>query len=160
MPTPFRFIVFGALLAYACTLAYVLLTPHGTVPSGLVDDAADIGARLGLPSKALERSRVEFGLNVLAFAPLAFLGSLAWPSVSVSTWTAAAFATSLLVEAYQTTQVERMAAHSDVVANTAGAAGGAMLAWLVLRALPGQLSEGRADLPDRHSPAEELDPPR
>ncbi|CUR57612.1 conserved membrane hypothetical protein [metagenome] len=128
-----RVAVSGVLLAYVGALAYVLLTPQGSVPSGLVTDFANLGDRFGLPAKVLERHRVEFGLNVLAFVPLSFLGSLLRPAVSVSTWTATAFATSLLVEAYQTTQPERMAAHSDVVANTAGAAMGAVVAWLLIR---------------------------
>lgn len=134
MPPVLRVVVAGALVAYVGALAYVLLTPQGSVPSRLVSDFADLGARMDLPARLIERHRVEFGLNVLAFVPLSFLGSLLRPSVRVSTWTAGAFATSLLVEAYQTTQSERMAAHSDVVANTAGAAAGAIAAWLVIQA--------------------------
>ena len=132
MPVPMRVVVASALLAYMGALTYVLLTPQGSVPSGLVTDFAALGDRLGMPAKLLERHRVEFGLNVLAFVPLSFLGSLLRPAVSVSSWTAAAFVTSLLVEAYQSTQPERMAAHSDVVANTAGAAVGAVLAWMLM----------------------------
>ena len=43
------------------------------------------------------------------------------------------FAVSLLVEATQVALPERMATHSDVVANTLGAAVGALLAWVALR---------------------------
>jgi glycopeptide antibiotics resistance protein len=132
MLTSLRVALAGALLAYVGVLTYVLLTPQGSVPSGLVTDFTNLGQDLGLPGQILERDRVEFGLNVLAFVPLSLLGSLLRPSVRVSTWIAMAFATSLLVEAYQTTQPERMAAHSDVVANTAGAASGAIVAWLLL----------------------------
>ena len=135
MPTPFRFLVGVALLAYAAALAYVLLTPSGAVPSGLVQDAMSLGDRLEAPAKLLQRSRVEFGLNVLAFVPLSFLGYLLRPSITVSAWTAWAFAVSLLVEAIQTTMPERMAAHSDVVANTAGAACGALAAWCLVKVL-------------------------
>lgn len=149
-----RICVGAALLSYAAALAFVLFTPAGSVPSGLVQDAMTIGARMDVPAKFLERDRVEFGLNVLAFAPLSFLGSLLRPSAAVSTWTAAAFAASLIVEGIQTTMPERMAAHSDVVANTAGAAAGALIAWMLLRPFVDH-SEGRADLSDRHSPAEQ-----
>ena len=54
----------------------------------------------------------------------------------------------------------RRATHADVVANTLGMLVGALLALVVGRVLRARASEGRADLPDRHSPAEELDPPR
>ena len=109
-----------------------------------------LAIRLDAPSKLVQRSRVEFGLNVLAFAPLSFLGLLVRPSISVSTWTAAAFAVSLAVEGVQTTMPERMAAHSDVVANTAGAAAGALVAWVLLQPFRRRL-EGRANLADRDS---------
>jgi len=51
----------------------------------------------------------------------------------VSAWIAMGFAVSLLVEATQVALPERMATHSDVVANTLGAAVGALLAWVALR---------------------------
>jgi len=137
------------LLAYVVVLGYVLLTPEGSVPSGLVVDAMTVGERLGLPDRVVQQERVEFGLNVLAFVPLSFLGSLCVRSVSVSTWTAGAFVSSLLVEAYQTTMPERMAAHSDVVANTAGAGIGAVVALALTLPFRGPASERRADLADR-----------
>ena len=143
MPTPFRLLVGVALLAYTGVLAYVLLTPSGAVPSGIVQDAVSFGTRLDAPAKLVQRSRVEFGLNVLAFAPLSFLGSLLRPSIRVSAWTACAFAVSLLVEAIQATMPERMAAHSDVVANTAGAACGAIAAWCLVQLLLPQRPAGR-----------------
>ncbi|WP_224278199.1 VanZ family protein [Nocardioides lacusdianchii] len=135
MPASFRFLVGVALLAYTGALAYVLLTPSGTVPSGLVQDAMSVGARLDAPAELLQRSRVEFGLNVLAFVPLSFLGYVLRPSIVVSAWIAGAFAVSMLVEAIQTTMPERMATHSDVVANTAGAACGALAAWCLVKVL-------------------------
>ena len=135
VPTTFRLLIGVALVAYTAALAYVLLTPSGTVPSGLVQDAMSLGARFDAPAELLQRSRVEFGLNVLAFVPLSFLGSLLRPSLAVSAWIAGAFAVSMLVEAIQTTMPERMAAHSDVVANTSGATFGALAAWCLVRML-------------------------
>lgn len=148
-----------ALAAYVVVLGYVLLTPEGSVPSGLVQEFVALGERLDLPEKVVQRERVEFGLNVLAFVPLSLLGSLCLRVLSVSTWTASAFVTSLLVEAYQTTMPERMAAHSDVVANTAGAGIGAIVAAVVALPFERRLSEGRADLPDRRAATEQVQPP-
>lgn len=138
VPTPVRLLLGAALLAYTGVLAYVLLTPSGAVPSGIVQDMMSLGTRLDVPAKLLQRSRVEFGLNVMAFAPLSFLGSLLRPSIRVTTWTACTFGVALLVEAIQATMPERMATHSDVVANTAGAAFGAVAAWCLVRLLPPQ----------------------
>jgi len=91
--------------------------------------------RLHAPAPLVEQARVEFGLNVLAFVPLSLLGSLLRPAVTGSVWIAAGFAGSLLVEATQIALPERMATHSDVVANTLGTAVGAMLAWVAMRAV-------------------------
>ena len=68
---------------------------------------------------------------------------------------------SFLVEVVQAVALgARQATNGDVVANTLGMLVGALLALVVRRVLRTPASEGGADLPDRHSPAEELDPPR
>ena len=133
MPTSLRRALSLALLAYAGMLLVVLFHPSSDVPSGLVQRAIELGVRLDAPAQFVQAARVEFGLNVLAFLPLSLLGSLLRPTITVSTWTALGFAGSLLVEAVQTTMPDRMATHSDIVANTLGAALGALVAWLVLR---------------------------
>ena len=73
------------------------------------------------------------------------------------------FAASFVVEVAQALVLDtRAATHSDVVANTLGTLVGAAARAAVARrgrAL-GRASEGRADLPDRQSSAEELEPPR
>ena len=122
-----------ALVTYALILLVVLLNPSPAVPSELVSRVASLGLRLALPAPLVEPTRVEFSLNVLAFLPLALLGSLWRPAVTVSAWTTIGFAGSLLVEATQTLLPDRSATHSDVVANTLGAALGAMIAWVALR---------------------------
>ena len=54
----------------------------------------------------------------------------------------------------------RAATHSDVVANTLGTLVGALLGWGSSSSGVGRASEGGADLPDRQSSTEELEPPR
>jgi glycopeptide antibiotics resistance protein len=124
-----------ALTAYAAALVVVLLNPSPVVGNGVIDAAVSVGQQLHLPEPLVMRSRIEFGLNVLAFVPLALLASLLRPAVSVSTWIAAGFGGSLLVEAFQALLPDRHATHADVVANTLGAALGAMLAWALRRAV-------------------------
>ena len=129
MSSPVRRVLTIALTAYVIVLMVVLLNPSPAAPSELVARVASIGVRLGLPAPLVVPVRVEFGLNVLAFLPLSFLGSLLRPLVTLSAWTAGGFAGSLLVEIFQTTLPNRSATHSDVVANTLGMALGAMAAW-------------------------------
>ena len=82
------------------------------------------------------------------------LGSLLWPRPSWRDWTAVGFVASFLVEVVQAVALGgRSATHADVVANTLGTLLGALLGLAVG-------SEDRADLPDRHPAAEELEPPR
>lgn len=126
--------------------------------------AAALG-RLGVPDALVEPVRVELGLNVAAFVPLSLLGSLLWPRATWRDWTAGGFVASFLVESVQALALDgRSATHTDVVANTLGTLAGALLALGLLaasgRTTPGCGSEGRADLPDRHATAEELEPPR
>jgi glycopeptide antibiotics resistance protein len=106
--------------------------------------------------------RIEFGLNMLAFVPLSFLGTMVWPRLTWRDWTAIGFVASFLVEVVQAVALDaRSATHADVVANTLGTLIGALLGLLASRLLASRAgSEGRADLPDRRSAAEELEPPR
>ncbi len=100
-------------------------------------------------------------LNVVACRPLSLLGSLLWPRPTWRDWTAVGFVASLVVEAFQAVALgARQATHADVVANTLGMLLGALLGLLVRRILGANDSEGGADLPDRASAAEELEPPR
>ena len=133
MPKSLRLLLTGALLAYGVVLVIVLLNPSPAAGSELVARFVSLGTRLDLPAALIEGARVEFMLNVVAFMPLSLLGSLLRPHVTLSAWTAAGFAGSLLVEMIQTLLPDRSATHSDIVANTLGAALGAMVAWIVLR---------------------------
>jgi VanZ family protein len=151
----------AALAAWVVLLALVLLAPSSAGPDWVIAHVAQALQGLGLPDVLSHPRRVESMLNVAAFVPLSLLGSLLWPRPSWRDWTAVGFVVSFLVEVVQAVVLDaRSATHADVVANTLGTLIGALLGHLVLRVLRSRSSEGRADLPDRHSPTEELEPPR
>ena len=151
----------AALAAWVVLLALVLLAPSSTGPDWVIAHLAQVLQRLGLPDVLTHPRRVESMLNVVAFVPLSLLGSLLWPRPSWRDWTAVGFVASFLVEVVQAVALDaRQATYADVVANTLGMLGGALLALLARRLLEWRASEGRADLPDRHASTEELDPPR
>ena len=138
--------------AYAVLLLEVLLNPSPAAPSRLVAVVAEVGARAGLPAVLVAAERVEFGLNVAAFAPLSLLGSWLWPRIALAQWTAAGFAGSLLVEIVQVALPARSATHADVVANTLGAALGAALGMLALRAARSRAGRPGAGRPGAPTP--------
>lgn len=158
-PGRVRAVLLGALAAWTLVLAATLLAPSAAGPSWLVATVADAGARLGLPAALVDGSRVEFGLNVLAFVPLSAIGALAWTRTTWRDWTAVGFAASFTVEVLQALVLSaRSATHADVVANTLGALLGALAGGLVLRVARNR-SERGADLPDRHAATEQVQPP-
>jgi glycopeptide antibiotics resistance protein len=157
----------AALAAWVVLLALVLLAPSSTGPDWVIAHLAEALQRLGLPDVLTHPRRVESMLNVVAFVPLSLLGSLLWPRPSWRDWAAVGFVASFLVEVVQAVALDtRQATHADVVANTVGMLVGALLALLVRRVVAWRASrtqppsEGRADLPDGHASAEELEPPR
>ena len=151
----------AALVAWAVLLVAVLLAPSTAGPDWLIFTIADGLGRTGLPSGLVSPRRVEFTLNVAAFVPLSLLGTMLWPRPSWRDWTAVGFAASFVVEVAQALVLDtRAATHSDVVANTLGTLVGALLGWGLVASGVGRASEGGADLPDRESSAEELEPPR
>ena len=154
-----RTTVSTALAVWVGLLAVVL--PSSAGPDWAIVHLSDALSGLGLPGTLASPQRVEWILNVAAFVPLALLGSLLWTRPTWRDWTAAGFVASLLVEAFQAVALgARQATHADVVANTLGMLLGALLGLLVRRILGASGSEGGANLPDRTSPAEELEPPR
>ncbi len=122
------------LAAYAVLLAYMLLAPSSAAPSWLVAETSELGQAAGLPGLLVDPERVEFLLNVAAFAPVSLLGSLVWPALDWRDWTALGFVGAFAVEVVQALLLDgRSATHSDVVANTLGALVGAAVATLALR---------------------------
>lgn len=151
----------AALVAWAVLLVAVLLAPSTAGPDWLIFTIADGLGRTGLPSGLVSPRRVEFTLNVAAFVPLSLLATMLWPRPTWRDWTAVGFAASFVVEVAQALVLDtRAATHSDVVANTLGTLVGALLGWGLVASGVGRASEGGADLPDRQSSAEELEPPR
>jgi len=151
----------AALGAWVVLLVLVLLAPSTAGPDWLIFRTAEGLARLGIPYSVASPRRVEFALNVAAFVPLSALGTMLWPGPTWRDWTAVGFAVSFVVEAAQALVLDtRAATHSDVVANTLGTLVGALLGWALVAARVGRASERGADLADRQSPTEELEPPR
>lgn len=158
----------AALAAWIVLLAIVLLAPSSSGPDWVILHLSEALQRLGLPEALTHPGRVESMLNVVAFVPLSLLGSLLWTRPTWRDWTAVGFVVSFAVEVVQAVALDaRQATNADVVANTLGMLVGALLALLVTRILQsreasraGRASEGGADLPDRPSPTEELEPPR
>jgi glycopeptide antibiotics resistance protein len=156
-----------ALVAWVVLLAVVLLAPSSTGPDWVILHLTDALRGLGVPEVLAHAGRVESALNVVAFVPLGLLGSLLWTRPTWRDWTAGGFVASFLVEVVQAVALgDRQATNADVVANTLGMLVGALLGLLLSRVLTARAartrpaSEGRADLPDRQSSAEELEPPR
>ena len=155
-----RTTVRAALAVWVGLLAVVLLAPSSAGPDWAIVHLSNALRGLGLPGALASPERVEWMLNVAAFVPLGLLGSLLWTRPTWRDWTAVGFVTSLLVEVFQAVALDaRQATHADVVANTLGMLIGALLG-AAARRLGASASEGGADLPDRATPAEELEPPR
>ena len=153
-----------ALVAWIGLLVVVLLAPSSRGPDWAIFHLSDALRGLGLPEALAHPGRVESMLNVVAFVPLSLLGSLLWTRPTWRDWTAVGFVVSFVVEVVQALALgARQATNADVVANTLGMLVGALLGLLVSRVLASRASrasEGGADLPDRQSSAEELEPPR
>jgi glycopeptide antibiotics resistance protein len=125
-----------AVVGYSLLLLVVLLNPSATLYSRLFLWLAERVASAGAPLAWQDPTRIEFGLNALVFAPVALLGSLAWPKLSWRDWTAAGFVGSFAVEAIQALALDgRSATYVDVVANTLGALAGGLFVAAVRRAL-------------------------
>jgi VanZ family protein len=128
------------LVVYAAALGFVLLVPYDAVPSSGASWTAELAARLGAPAWAVEPSRWEFLANALILMPLSALGSLVWPRTTWRDWTAYAFVITAGVELAQGLFLpERSATFVDVVANTLGGLGGAVVVLVGrrLRRTPG-----------------------
>jgi hypothetical protein len=117
---------------YGAFLAVVLLWPRGSFPSGVVVRVAEALSDWGLPASMVAGSRVEFALNALMVMPLVGLAALVWPRWRWERWTAYAFVGSCAVELLQGLLLPmRSAQFADVVANTLGAAAGAVIGRVI-----------------------------
>ncbi|MFF1831725.1 VanZ family protein [Paenarthrobacter sp. NPDC058040] len=126
----------AAFAAYLVALALVVFLPskEASTVTGFVGIIAGWLAALGLPFKDAAAA-VEFVSNIVMFVPFGGLVRFLWPS----RWTwwrilLLGAATSTLIELTQLLIPGRVTALSDVIANTAGAVIGALVArWLRAR---------------------------
>ena len=123
------------LALYAVVLAVVLFSPSSGTQSGLVYDLVVLFDKLGAPPTLVTYVRAEVVMNAVIIAPVSFLGSTVFPRLRWQDWTAYAFLGAVTVEMVQGLVLpQRQASFSDIVANTAGALLGAVLArWLSRR---------------------------
>jgi hypothetical protein len=123
-----------ALAAYCLFLALILLNPSAEVPTASVLRVTEIADAMGAPAWALASGRPEFLLNVAIVVPVPLLGSFVWRGWTWRDWTAYGFVASSAVELAQGLLLPlRSASHMDVVANTLGAAAGAVAAAFFAR---------------------------
>jgi glycopeptide antibiotics resistance protein len=122
---------FVLLVVYSALLLIAVLSPSSHDQSHAV---FWLGYRLqDLGMRAATFTRLEVVMNGVIVAPVTFLASFVWPRHSWRDWTAFGFLASVAVEAVQGLLLSgRHASFSDVVANTAGAMVGALLARLVV----------------------------
>ena len=123
-----------ALTCYAVFLAWVLLWPSAEPASATVQHTVDVLHSLGVSSRLVTGSRVEFALNALMIAPVPLLAAWAGARWSWERWTAYAFVASAAIEIIQGLALpNRSAQFPDVAANTLGVLLGAMLIRLLVR---------------------------
>jgi glycopeptide antibiotics resistance protein len=120
------------LVVYSALLLIAVLSPSSHDQSHAV---FWLGYRLqDLGMRAATFTRLEVVMNAVIVAPVTFLASFVWPRHSWRDWAAFGFLVSLAVEAAQALLLpDRQASFSDVVANTAGALLGAVLARFIMR---------------------------
>ena len=129
-----RTVTWAVFLAYDAFLLANLLGPQ-SVPSSNVDWLLEVARALGAPEQLLTARRFQFLVNAAVFAPVSVLGMLLWPRTTWRDWTAYGFLASSAVELVQRFVVPgRVPQLEDVVANTLGAAAGAVLISLWARA--------------------------
>jgi hypothetical protein len=153
-----RRVIAMLLAAWVVVLAATLLAPSATGPTWLIESVSAVGKAIGVPAALTVPERIEFVLNAAAFAPVSLLGTLLWPWWTWRDWTAVGFVASFSVEGFQAVFLSaRSATYVDVVSNTAGALGGAVIALALspLLVRVGAGSEGGADLPHRAPPAQQ-----
>lgn len=123
----------AAYAVYLVAVAWLVWNPDPGAPGAAVLQVTTLLRDWGLPAST---TWVERGLNVLMFVPLSLLGAWVLGWWRVVDWVLAGFALSLVIEVVQHVAIPtRSGTTSDVVANTAGALVGIVLARLSRRAL-------------------------
>lgn len=108
----------------------VVLSQHDAALAGdVIGRVADELVSGGAPEDLATTSRVELVLNILMFAPISFLAAMVLPRHPWANWVVYGFVGSGVVELVQGFLLPvRSAQMVDVVANTAGALLGVLLA--------------------------------
>ena len=136
MPTSARLVSAVLLLAYLAALAGVLMQYDAAVAITVVTGTEDWLASIGAPAAMTASGRVQFVLNAAMIVPPVCLASLLLPRHPWANWVVYGFLASCAVELVQGLYLPpRSAEFADVVANTLGALGGALLARLLIRLL-------------------------
>lgn len=144
-PGPVRARVRRALIityvGYLIAVGVLVLDPSQQAPGVTLSLVSRALQLLQLPVVADSRT-LETLSNVALFVPLSLLGMFIWPSHRILTWTLAGALLSATIELFQLVLLpDRFATVSDVVANTAGAFLGAVLATIIARSSVGRGSQ-------------------
>jgi glycopeptide antibiotics resistance protein len=127
----------AVLVVYSAVLAVALLAPTSGTQSGMASWVSDLGVWVGFSPAMASQARAEFLCNVAILAPVSALGSLIWPRTTWRDWTAYAFVIAVLVELTQGMVLSaRTASDVDIVANTLGGLGGALVVLVWRRLTP------------------------
>lgn len=127
-----RLLLWTAYAGYLLAVGYLVWDPRPTVPSSAVTYVTDLLNRIG-PDVA--SSTVEFILNVVLFVPMSLLGTFVFRRLRVADWVLVGFLGSFAIEVVQRFFLPgRDGSSRDIVANTAGALIGALLARLFVSA--------------------------
>ena len=123
------------LAAYLVALGVVVLSSDSVEQDRLLQDFQGWLGTQGLPLQVLTFARLEVLANVAIVMPVGLMGVLAFPRLRWQDWTAYAFLGALAVELVQGLLLpSREMSAVDIVANTSGAAAGALVGW-ALRAV-------------------------
>ena len=118
---------------YVVTMLAVVFQPMSGAAIGSVDLGSWLVWRLGLAA-VITPAMVEFALNVVLFAPLTFLGSMAARRVVWEQWVGLTLIVSGTIEFVQMEALPgRSASLLDLAANTLGGLLGALMAKHLLR---------------------------
>ena len=119
-------------MVYAVLLAWAVFWPSSGEQNSMVHWLEVQLRTIGLPWRWTTFGKLEIVMNAVIVAPLTFLAAIVKPSWKWRDWTALGFVVSSGVELTQLVFLSgRHASFSDVVANTAGALLGALLAQLL-----------------------------
>jgi glycopeptide antibiotics resistance protein len=123
-----RTVLWAVYAVYLIAVGYLVWDPDPTAAPWAVYHLTAYLNRIGI---GIEPSLVEFGLNVLMFVPMSFLGAFIVPRLRIADWVLIGFVASFAVEIVQKALLPtRTGSTRDIVSNTTGALLGAILAKL------------------------------